>query len=132
MPKLEKNGNPAKKYPGIDLRKLKKELKLIPFDIKREMRFLDLLFTERNIVRTQAEREVLKDMIDGARKMVEFYQGRLDRFEECYKRFKEKKAFDNSLLRPDELQNILKLSAEKKSAIAAEQKGDDLRTGTDG
>ena len=132
MPKPSKNGTPAKKYPGLDLRKLKKELKLVPFDIKREMRFLDLLFTERNIVRTQAEREVLKDMIDRASKMVEFYQNRLTRFEECYKQFREKKSFDNSLLFPEELQLLLKWTNRKSNAIPSELKEEDLRTGTHG
>jgi len=116
---------------GIDLRKLKKELKLIPFDIKREMRFLDLLFTERNIVRTQAEREVLKDLIDRASGMVKFYQNRLLRFQECYDRFRDKKPIDNTLLLPDEKQSLLKWPAPAAQPDTAREQPD-LRTGTDG
>ena len=120
-----------KSYNGIDLRKLKKELKLIPFDIKREMRFLDLLFSERNIVRTQAEREVLKDLIDHAGKTVKFYQNRLTRYQECYNCFKAKKSFDNNLLFPDEMQSLLKWPSSGGNAETA-QPNEELRTGTDG
>ncbi len=131
MARQRKKGKVADKFPGIDLRKLKKELKLIPFDIKREMRFLDLLFSERNIVRTQAEREVLKDLIDHAGKTVKFYQNRLIRFQECYNRYKEKKSFDNNLLMPEEMQSLLKWPNPSANEQPSQQEGD-LRTGTDG
>ena len=98
------NGNNSKNLTGISIRQLKKELKLIPNDIKREMRFLDLLFVEKNFSRTQAEKEVLKDFMDRAKKMVEFHQNRLERYQQCYDQLKEKKTFDLSLLLPDELQ----------------------------
>jgi len=121
----------AKNRNGINLRLLKKELKLIPNDIKREMRFLDLLFAERNFVRTQAEREVLKDFIDTARGMVEFHQNRLERYQKCYDQLKAKKAFDHGLLLPEELhalQDGSPCTEEPDYAANVES----LRTGTDG
>jgi len=131
MARSRKTTNKTAKHNGIDLRKLKKELKLIPFDIKREMRFLDLLFSERNIVRTQAEREVLKDLIDRASSTVKFYQNRLLRFQECYVRTKERKPIDGNLLLPDERESLLKWPAQgAEQETVAEQP--DLRTGTDG
>lgn len=120
-----------KSHNGINLRLLKKELKLIPNDIKREMRFLDLLFAERNFVRTQAEREVLKDFIDTARGMVEFHQNRLERYQKCYDQLKARKAFDHGLLLPDELHAL------QDGPPCVEEPGyaadlERLRTGTDG
>jgi len=123
--------NNSKNRTGVSIRELKKELKLIPNDIKREMRFLDLLFAERNFSRTEAEREVLRDFIDRAKKMVEFHQNRLDRYQRCYDQLKAKKAFDLSLLLPAELQS---LRGEPLQAEASEYttEGEGLRTGTDG
>jgi hypothetical protein len=116
---------------GVSIRELKKELKLIPNDIKREMRFLDLLFAERDFSRTEAEREVLKDFIDSAKKMVEFHQNRLERYQECYEQLKAKKALDLSLLFPDELQSLRGQPSQKEAAAySPEEEG--LRTGTDG
>jgi hypothetical protein len=125
------NGNNSKDRTGISIRQLKKELKLIPNDIKREMRFLDLLFAERNFSKTQAEREVLKDFMDRAKKMVEFHQNRLDRYQQCYDQLQEKKAFDLSLLLPDELQ-ALRGEPLQAEAPAYSTEGEGLRTGTDG
>ncbi len=125
------NGDNSKNRTGISIRQLKKELKLIPNDIKREMRFLDLLFAERNFSRTQAEREVLKDFMDSAKKMVEFHQKRLDRYQLCYDQLRANKAFDPNLLLPDELQSLQgEPSQEETSACSTE--GEGLRTGTDG
>jgi len=131
MGRYTKKANVSDKWQGIDLKKLKKELKLIPFDIKREMRFLDLLFSERNIVRTQAEREVLRDLIDRASSAVKLHQNRLTRFQECYDRFKEKKSFDNSILLPEEMQSLRKWHLRPKQEEPCGQEVD-LRTGTDG
>ena len=125
------NRNNAKNRTGINVRQLKKELKLIPNDIKREMRFLDLLFSERNFSRTQAEREVLKDFINSAKGMVEFHQKRLERYQQFYDQLKAKKAFDLTLLLPDELQS---LQDQPSHAEASEYstEGEGLLTGTDG
>jgi len=129
MARPKKNGRQTRNYPGLNLRKLRKELKLIPFDIQREMRFIDLLFSERNSVRTQTERNVLKDMIDGATKTVEFYQNRLERYQECYRQFKDRNTFDNNLLLPEELQSLRNSPAKDTEAPAAKQL---RRTGTHG
>ena len=125
------NGNNSKNRTGISIRELKKELKLIPNDIKREMRFLDLLFAERDFSKTEAEREVLKDFIDNAKKMVEFHQNRLDRYQQCYDQLKAKKAFDVSLLLPAELRSLRgePLQPEESTYPTEEER---LRTGTDG
>jgi len=131
MAKQRTNNKNPKNRTGVSLRELKKELKLIPNDIKRQMRFLDLLFAERNFVRTQAEREVLKDFIDSAKEMVEFHQNRLERYQACYDQLKTKKAFDLGLLLPDELHALQSGPSQKeKPAYAIERQG--LRTGTDG
>lgn len=125
------NGKNLKNDTGISIRQLKRELKLIPNDIRREMRFLDLLFAERNFSRTQAEREVLKDFMDSAKRMVEFHQKRLGRYQQCYDQLKTKKAFDMSLLLPDELQSLQgETSQAEASACLSDAEG--LRTGTDG
>lgn len=121
----------SKNRTGVNIRELKKELKLIPNDIKREMRFLDLLFAERGFSRTEAEREVLRDFIDRTKKMVEFHQNRLERYQECYDQLKAKKALDLSLLLPDELQSLRDQSS-RKGAAAYSTDGQHLRTGTDG
>jgi hypothetical protein len=111
MAKQRTNNKNPKNRTGVSLRQLKKELKLIPNDIKREMRFLDLLFADRNFVRTQAEREVLKQA--------------------CYDQLKTKKAFDLGLLLPDELHALQSGPSQKeKPAYTIERQG--LRTGTDG
>jgi hypothetical protein len=125
------NGNNSKNRTGISIRQLKKELKLIPNDIKREMRFLDLLFAEKSFSRTQAEQEVLKDFMDRAKKMVEFHRKRLDRYQQCYDQLKAKKAPDLSLLLPHELQSLRGKSS-KAEASARSTEGEELRTGTDG
>jgi hypothetical protein len=123
----KKTGNQT----GVSLRQLKKELKLIPNDIKREMRFLDLLFAERSLSRTQAELEVLRDFIQRAKGMVEFHQNRLERYQECYDQLKAKKAFDLGLLLPDELLS-LRGGPSKPEASDYPTEGEGLRTGTDG
>ncbi len=125
------NQNHSRNRSGVSLRLLKRELKLIPNDINREMRFLDLLFAERNISRTQAEREVLKEFIDSSKAMVEYHQDRLERYQQCYDQLKEKKAFDLALLLPDELRFLQGEPSRAESAPdLPEQEG--LRTGTDG
>ncbi len=125
------NRKSAKNQTGVTLRQLKKELKLIPNDIKREMRFLDLLFAERNFSRTMAEREVLKDFIQRAKGMVEFHQNRLERYQQCYDQLKAKKAFDLGLLLPEELQSLRNMPSQAEGA-GYPAEGEGLRTGTDG
>jgi hypothetical protein len=123
----------GKNNGGVSLRQLKKELKLIPNDIKREMRFLDLLFAERGFSRTRAEREVLMDFIDGARKMVEFHQDRLERYQKCYDQLKKDKTFDMALLFPEELQILrAEVTQEEGGQYEIETPVQGLRTGTDG
>jgi hypothetical protein len=131
MPRPRTNKKNSRKPNGVSLRQLKKELKLIPNDIKREMRFLDLLFAERNFVRTQAEKEVLKDFIDSAKEMVEFHQNRLERFQTCYDQLKAKKSFDLALLFPDEL-HALQGGSTQAETSASSINQETLRTGTDG
>jgi hypothetical protein len=131
MGRPKANGKNAKNRTGVSIRELKKELKLIPNDIKREMRFLDLLFAEKNFSRTEAEQEVLKDFMDRAKKMVEFHQSRLERYQECYEQLKAKKAFDPSLLLPGELQSLRGEQPQAETS-AYSAKGEGLRTGTDG
>lgn len=132
------NGNNVKNQTGINIRQLKRELKLIPNDIKREMRFLDLLFAERNFSRTQAEREVLRDFMDSAKKMVEFHQKRLDRYQQCYDQLRAKKAFDLSLLLPDELESLRANHRRQKTPRVLPRERDSVRgltaelSGTDG
>jgi hypothetical protein len=116
---------------GVSIRQLKKELKLIPNDIKREMRFLDLLFAERGFSRTQAEREVLRDFIDSARRMVEFHQNRLERYQQCYDQLKRNKAFDVGLLLPGELDSLQGGPSHAECSDYSTE-GEGLRTGTDG
>ena len=131
MARPRKNKENSSKRNGISLRQFKKELKLIPNDIKREMRFLDLLFSERNFVRTEAEKEVLRDFIDSAKEMVEFHQNRLERFQACYDQLKAKKSFDLALLFPDELHALQGGPTQaEKPASPIDQEA--LRTGTDG
>lgn len=121
------------KATGVSVRRLKKELKLIPNDIKREMRFLDLLFSERNQVRTETEKEVLGDFIQTAKKMVEFHQNRLERYQECYKQIKSLKSFEQGLLFPDELAALQKTAASSSPEAPADPGPQRLRrTGTDG
>ena len=121
MAKQRTNNKNPKNRTGVSLRQLKKELKLIPNDIKREMRFLDLLFADRNFVRTQAEKEVLKDFIDSAKEMVEFHQNRLERYQACYDQLKTKKAFDLGLLLPDELHALHPAEMPKDGSRSATQ-----------
>ncbi len=123
--------NHPRSQTGINMRQLKKELKLIPNDIKREMRFLDLLFAERDFSRTQAEREVLKDFIDTARQMVEFHQNRLERYQQCYNQLRQKKSIDMGLLLPDELHSLQGGASQAAASEFADQV-ERLRTGTDG
>ena len=125
------NRRNGKNRTGVSLRELKKELKLIPNDIKREMRFLDLLFAERDFSRTEAEREVLKEFINNAKKMVEFHQNRLERYQQCYDQLKAKKAFDVSLLLPAELRSLRGEPLQPEDSTYPTE-GERLRTGTDG
>ncbi|MEW6439457.1 MAG: hypothetical protein AB1640_00835 [bacterium] len=120
----------GKRSLDLGLRQLKKELKLIPFDIKREMRFLDLLMNEHNQVRTDAEREVVQGFIMQARAMVDHHQKRLERYEECYRQIKERKSYDRDLLRPEELQVLLGGVVSDNGGPSVREP--DLRTGTDG
>jgi GDP-D-mannose dehydratase len=126
--KKPKNG---KKALSLGLRQIKRELKMIPHDIKRQMRFMDLLLNENNQVRTEVEREVVREHIVEAKAMVEFHQGRLERFEECYKQIKEKNSFDFSLLRPEELQGLLGDDEIAQSEHTSLEEPN-LRTGTHG
>jgi hypothetical protein len=131
MARQRTNNKKTKNRNRVSLRQLKKELKLIPNDIKREVRFLDLLFAERNFVRTEAEREVLKDFIYSAKQMAEFHQNRLERYQACYDQLKTRKAFDLGLLLPDEL-NALQSGTSLKEKLAYPTEGQRFRTGTDG
>ena len=131
MGRPRRNNKGSAKQNGINLRQFKKELKLIPNDIKREMRFLDLLFAERNFVRTQAEREVLKDFIDSTKEMVEFHQDRLERYQMCYNQLKATKGFDLALLFLSELVALQGDSTQADKA-ACPVEDESLRTGTDG
>ena len=131
MARQRANQNKSKDQTGISLRQLKKELKLIPNDIKREVRFLDLLFAERNFLRTEAEREVVKDFIDSAKQMAEFHQNRLERYQACYDQLKTTKVFDLGLLLPDELKALQSGSSSKKE-LTYWTDGQRFRTGTDG
>jgi hypothetical protein len=114
---------------SLSLRLLKKELKLIPMDLKREMRFLDLLLTELEHAKTQAEKDVIRDFLDASRARVEYHQKRLERHEECYRQLKETKGFDTSLLLPEELH---RLQQNREEASSVETQESDLRTGTHG
>ena len=126
------NRNHPKNRSGVSLRLLKKELKLIPNHINREMRFLDLLFAERNISRTQAEREVLKEFIERSKAMVEYHQDRLERYQRCYDQLKAKKAFDLALLLPGELQFLQGETPSQAETPQGLPEREGLRTGTDG
>lgn len=114
---------------SLSLRLLKKELKLIPMDLKREMRFLDLLLIELEHAKTQAEKDVIREFLDASRGRVEYHQKRLERYEECYRQIKETKGCDTSLLLPEELHR-LRQNHEEPSSIETQESG--LRTGTHG
>lgn|GEM_PF-1589611 len=114
---------------SLSLRLLKKELKLIPMDLKREMRFLDLLLIELEHAKTQAEKDVIRDFLDASRARVEYHQKRLERHEECYRQLKETKGFDTSLLLPEELR---RLQDNHEEVSSVETQESDLRTGTHG
>ncbi len=114
---------------SVSLRLLKKELKLIPMDLKREMRFLDLLLVEHEHAKTQVEKDVIRDFLAASRSRVEYHQKRLERYEECYRQLRETKACDTSLLLPEELRR-LQQSREDLPALEAQEA--DLRTGTHG
>jgi len=115
----------------ISLRQLKKELKLLPTDINKQRRFLDLLHAEKNIVRTDVERAVLIDFINTSKSKVDFFEKRLDRYQQCYQQLKEKKSFDKGLLLPDELES-LKRKTRTKSPQKTFIGSKNLLTGTDG
>lgn len=114
---------------SLNLRLLKKELKLIPMDLKREMRFLDLLLTEFEHAKTQAEKDVILDYLNASRARVEYHQKRLERYEECYRQMKETKGCDTSLLLPEEL---YRLQQNHEEVSSVEPQESDLRTGTHG
>lgn len=113
----------------MSLRLLKKELKLIPMDLKREMRFLDLLLVEHEHAKTQAEKDVIRDFLAASRSRVEYHQKRLERYEECYRQLKETKACDTSLLLPEELHRLQQYQEDLRVLETPEA---DLRTGTHG
>ena len=118
--------------PKVNLRKLRTELKLIPNDIRREMRYLDLLLSEKNSSRTEVEKNLLKDLIDGAKKKVKAHQDRLWRFERCQEQMKERKTFDMKLLTPDEFELLKKAPTPRKSRQKVVSDRGRRRTGTDG
>jgi len=131
MARPRRNRKNATNHVGVSIRHVKRELKLIPNDIKREMRFLDLLFAERNLVRTQAEREVLREFIESAKGMIEFHQNRLERYQKFYDQLKARKSVDPGLLQPDELRLLQGPPSQKgKPDYSIGHEG--LRTGTDG
>ena len=134
---MSKPSNPqerTRRFVSLSIRKLKRELKAILLDVHREMRYIDLLFVERNSARTQVERDVVLDLIDRAKKMLETHQKRLDRYRECYRQFREKKSFDRDLLNPEELRALLKWPAEEQlePCLDSALRHHNLRTGTDG
>lgn len=121
------------RFAAVNVRKLKKELKRILADIHREMRYLDLLFLEKNKVRTQVERDVVKELIERAKKVLETHQNKMDRYRECYQQFKARKSFDSGLLKPEELESLIKIPLEKESPdLIPVHRQQNLRTGTDG
>jgi len=105
---------------------------MIPFDIKKEMRLLDLLFNEKGISRTQVERDLLLELIEKARDMINVHQNKLERFQKCYDQIRSGKYSGIELLTPEELHIIQKESSSasiKKKEYAAKEP---LRTGTHG
>ena len=115
----------------VSLRQLKRELKLLPADIKKQRRFLDLLHAEKQTVRTDVEKAVLIDFINTSKEKVDFFENRLDRYQQCYDQLKETKSFNRGLLFPDELE-ALKRKPKNKTSKKAFIGENDLLTGTDG
>ncbi len=131
MDKILKINNQPQDLSELSIRLLKKELKLIPADINKEKRFLDLLIAENHIVRTQVEKDVIVEFMQNTKKMVSFHENRLGRYQQCYEQIKDKKSFDRGLLFPEELQFL-----QKKPTTKGQKKSDPnnnkLLTGTDG
>jgi len=121
----------SKDLSKISIRLLKKELKLIPADINKEKRFLDLLIAESHTVRTQVEKEVLVEFIAQTKKKVTKHENRLGRYQQCYNQLKETKSFDRGLLFPEEL-ILLQKAPKDKNNLNPVSKGKELLTGTDG
>jgi len=132
-----KNNRVSRNGLGINLRALRKEIKMIPFDIKKEMRLLDLLFNERSASRTQVEKDVLVELIENARGMINVHQDKLERFQRFYKQMRSGKHSDLQLLTAEELHLLQKassLNALKKREKEEQRREprEPLRTGTHG
>ena len=134
--------NKVKKYFGptrpADAKQLAKEDGIIT--LRAQLSYSDYSVDQEehidNVVhasadRTEAEREVLKEFIDNAKKMVEFHQNRLERYQQCYDQLKAKKAFDVSLLLPAELRSLRGEPLQPEESTYPTE-GERLRTGTDG
>jgi hypothetical protein len=130
------NNKQSKNPLGIDLRALRKEIRMIPFGIKKEMRFLDLLFNEKRTSRTQVEKEVLIELIEKARDVIQAHQDKLDRFQKFYNQMRSGKHSDTGLLTPEEIyifqSHSHHTSLRRKEGKEEECHKEPLRTGTHG
>lgn len=129
-----RNSKNGKNPLGINLRLLRKEIKMIPFDIRKEMRLLDLLFNEKGYSRTQVEREVLLELIEKARDVIKMHHDKLDRYQRMYDEIRTGRNTHAGLLTPEEIDVLRKRhtprSSEKKKPEEAPKVH--LRTGTNG
>lgn len=132
MGRPRKDGHTRNNRLGINLKVLKKEIKMIPFDIKKEMRLLDLLFNEKVASRTQVEKDVLLELIEKARDMINLHQNKLDRFQKFYSQIRSGNGSDNGLLTPEEMDNLQKASTRAYGRRREEMLKEPLRTGTHG
>lgn len=127
-----RNNRRLKNPLGINLRVLRKEIKMIPFDIKKEMRLLDLLFNEKTTSRTQVEKDLLIELIEKARDMINVHQDKLERFQKFYNQIRLGKNSEMELLTPDEL-HILQIASSRTYLKKREDAHKEpLRTGTHG
>jgi hypothetical protein len=129
-----RNSKNGKNPLGINLRLLKKEIKMIPFDIRKEMRLLDLLFNEKGYSRTQVEKEVLLELIEKARNVIKMHHDKLDRYQKMYEEIRTGRNAHAGLLTPEEIDVLRKRQAPRSSE---KKKPDEapkvhLRTGTNG
>ena len=128
-----KNNKERKNPLGIDLRALRREIRMIPFGIRKEMRFLDLLFNEKSASRTQVEKEVLVELIEKERDVIQAYQNKLDRFQKFYSQIRSGRHSDAGLLTPEEVYGLQRHSdhapLRRKEEVSHREP---LRTGTHG
>ncbi len=133
------NSKRTKNPLGINLRLLRKQIKMIPFDIRREMRLLDLLFNEKGYSRTQVEKEVLVELIENARKIIKTHTDKLDRYQKMYQQIRSGRVSDLALLTPEEVDVLKKQPAASRGPAKKKREGKEtppsvmhLRTGTNG